>query len=129
MAVRIQNGAVVNFGTFVDETTVTHARLRVGSSLLTTRQLNNARTVAAGGQAQFNVGDIDLVFPAGEFENAGLNALLALALDGSNAITIDAMTSSNNVVNTSGYSQQATANWSRSNEVDLVEEDEEDEED
>lgn len=118
MAVRIQNGAVVGFGVFSAETTVTHARISVGSDILTTRPLTTQRTIAAGGQAQFAVGEIDVVIPANQLLNGGLNALLALALNGTNALNVDLLTDATTVVTTSGYSQQAVTNWTRSNEAD-----------
>ena len=118
MAVRIQNGAKINHGTLASETVVTHGRLRVGNANLAIRPLSSSVTVAAGGQLEFDIGDIDIVFPANEAENAGLNALLALALDGTNELNVDGMTSSSAVITTSGYSQQSTANWTRSNESD-----------
>ena len=119
MAVRIENGAAINFGTFEAETEITHGRISVGNAVLTTRPLANARTIAADGQAQFDVGEIDLIIQAGDLDNAGLNALLALALDGNNELNIDAMTSAADVVDTNGYSQQSTANWNLSNEDDV----------
>lgn len=118
MAIRIENTGVINFGTLAAETVITHGRVSVGTAVLTTRALATARTVAAGGQAQFDAGEIDLVCPAGEFVNAGWNALLALALDGTNELNVDAMTDANTVVSASGYSQQSTAAWSRSEEAD-----------
>ena len=118
MAVRVENGVAVNFGTFGAETTVTHARVSVGTNILTTRPLANQRTIANGGQAEFAVGAIDLVFPANQLENAGLNALLELALDGSNAMLVDLLTNANTVVTTAGYSQQSVTNWTRNNEAD-----------
>ena len=51
-------------------------------------------------------------------ENAGLNALLALAIDGTNAITIKLMTSSTVEVAVSGYSDQDVTDWDLSNESD-----------
>lgn len=118
MAVRIENGAIVNFGTFAAQTTVTHARALVGSAILTTRPLATARTIAANGQAEFAIGEIDLVFPANQMSNAGLNALLAWALDGTNELIIRLMTSSTVEVSTSGYSEQDVSNWTRANESD-----------
>ena len=118
MAVRVQNSATVNFGVFAAATTVTHARLRVGNNTLATRALTNSRAIEAGGQAQFAVGDIDLVFPANQLENAGLNAILAEYFDGTNTLLIDLMTSNTQVVTVSGYSQQSTAGWGRSSESD-----------
>ena len=118
MAVRIQNGATVNFGAFGAQTTVTHARVQVGGSTLTIRPLDNQRTIVANGQAEFPAGDIDLVIPANELENPGLNALLALALNGANAMAVDLMVNANDVVTVGGYSQQSVTNWTLNNEAD-----------
>ena len=118
MAVRVSNTNAVNFGTFDAETTVTHARALVGSDIITTRPLATQRTIAANGQAQFDAGEIDLVFPANELENAGLNALLALALDGTNALTIKLLTNATTEVTTTGYDDQDVAAWTRANEAD-----------
>ena len=118
MAVRIQNTGVVNFGTFLAAATITHARAQVGSDVLTTRPLTTTRTIAIGGQAEFAIGEIDLIFPANQMENAGLNALLALALDGTNSLTIKAMTSSTVEVAVTGYADQDVTGWGLTNEND-----------
>ncbi len=118
MAVRVQNGAVVNFGRLDAETAITHARLLVGGAVLATRPLAVSRTVEAGGDAEFAAGDIDLVFPAGQLEDAGLQALLGLALDGANELAIDAMTDDSTVVAAGGYAQQRSADWDLSTEPD-----------
>ena len=118
MAVRVENTGVLNFGTFLASATVTHARAQVGTAILTTRALTTTRTIAVGGQAEFAIGEIDLLFPANELENAGLNALIALALDGTNSITIKLMTSSTVEVSVSGYSDVDVTGWGRTNESD-----------
>lgn len=118
MAVRVQNSEVINFGTLATETAITHGRLSVGANVLTTRPLTTNRTVAAGGQAQFDIGEIDLFFPSNQLENAGYNALLALAFDGTNSLNIDAMTDASTVVAASGYSQQSSADFDLTNESD-----------
>ena len=120
MAVRVSNGAAVNFGTFAAETTVSHARARVGTDVLVTKALTTQRTIQANGQGQFDIGEIDFVFPVGSdgFANEGLNALLALALDGTNALNIQLMTDDSTVVTTAGYSDQDETNWTRVNEAD-----------
>ena len=118
MAVRIQNGAVLNFGTLLASTTITNARIMYGANIVTTRPLTTNRTIGAGGQAQFSVGEIDLVFPANQLVNAGYNAILAEAFDGTNAFLVDLLTDATTVVTTTGYSQQSSANWPLSNEAD-----------
>ena len=118
MAVRVENGSSEDFGEFVAEVDVTHARASVGSTVLVTRPLTTQRTVAAGGRAEFAVGAIDLVFPSNDLENDGYSALLALAFDGTNSLNIDLMTSDSDVVADSGYSQQAVSHWDRSTEAD-----------
>ena len=118
MAVRVENTGVLNFGTFLAAATVSHARAQVGSDILTTRPLATTRMIAVGGQAEFAVGEIDFLFPANEMINAGLNALIALALDGTNSITIKLMTSSTSEVAVAGYSDVDVTGWGRSNESD-----------
>ena len=118
MAVRIENTGVLNFGTFLAQAVVTHARAQVGAAILTTRPLASTRTIAVGGQAEFAVGEIDLLFPANQMVNAGLNALFALALDGTNAITIKLMTSLTAEVAVAGYADVDVTGWNRSNESD-----------
>ena len=118
MAVRVQNGAILNFGTFLAQTTITHARVTYGANIVTTRPLATNRTIGAGGQAQFAVGEIDLVFPANQLENAGYNGILSEAFDGTNTFLVDLLTNATTVVTTGGYSQQSSANWSLSNEAD-----------
>ena len=118
MAVRIENGEAINFGTLAAETVITHGRVSVGNVVLVTRPLATNRTIAANGQAEFAIGDIDLLFPANEYENGGYQDLLELAFDGTNSFNIDAMTDATTVVATSGYSQQSSANWTTSTESD-----------
>ena len=118
MAVRVQNTNIIAMGTLTAQTVVTHGRLKVGASVLATRALTTQRTVAAGGALQFDAGDIDVIFKSNQLTDAGLNALLALALDGSNEITVEAMTSSTQEITTSGYSEQDVSAWSRSTEND-----------
>ena len=48
--------------------------------------MTTARTVAANGQAAFAIGELDLLFPSGDFGDAGYAAFLALALDGTNVV-------------------------------------------
>ena len=116
MAIRVQNGEAINFGTLVAETVITHARVGFGSATLTTRPLDTDRTVAAGGQAEFAIGEIDLVFPSGQMEDDGISAAWALYF--AQNVWIDAMTSSTDVVATTGYSQQTSSIWGRTQEAD-----------
>ena len=116
MAIRVQNGGNINFGVLLAETIITHARVGFGSNDLTVRSLLTTRTIAIGGQAQFDIGEIDLVFRAGDMLDPGLSDLLNLYF--SQAVYIDAMTSLTDVVATSGYSQQTSNNWSRTQESD-----------
>ena len=118
MAVRVENTGVLNFGTFLAQAVVTHARAQVGTAILTTRALTTTRTIAVGGQAEFAIGEIDLLFPANELENAGLNALIALALDGTNSITVKLMTSATVEVAVGGYADVDVTGWGRTNEND-----------
>ena len=116
MAVRVQNGESLNFGTFSAEVTVTHARVGFGSQTLVVRPLATDRTVAAGREPEFLAGDIQLVFPSGEMEDTGLSALLGTYF--SQAVWVDLMTDPLTVVSDSGYSQQTSSTWNRSVESD-----------
>ena len=118
MAVRVSNGAAENFGTFATEVDVSHFRARVGSDVLFTAALTTARTVAADGQAEFAIGELDLLFPSADLADDGYSALLALAFDGTNAFDVDLMTDSTTVVSASGYAQQAVTSWTRATEID-----------
>ena len=118
MAVRVSNGAAENFGTFATEVDVSHFRGTIGTTEFFTAALTTARTVAADGQAEFAIGELDLLFPSGDFGDAGYSAFLALALDGTNVVLVDLLTDATTVVSASGYSQQDVTNWTRATEVD-----------
>ena len=118
MAVRIENGAVENFGDVTASTTITHFRGLIGSAVLFTATLTTQRTIAAGRSAEFAIGELDVLFPSADLDDAGYNALLALALNGTNAVTIKLMTSSTVEVADSGYSDRAVTSWTRANETD-----------
>ena len=116
MAVRVQNGEVLNFGVFGAAATVTHARVGFGSTTLATAALGSERSVSSGSSLEFAVGDIDLVFPSGALEDAGLSGLLALYF--AQDVWVDLMTDASTVVAVSGYAQQTSSVWSRSVESD-----------
>ena len=118
MAVRASNGAVENFGDVTAAVTITHFRGLVGSAVLFTATLTTQRTVAAGRSAEFAIGELDILFPSADLDDAGYNALLALALDGTNAITVKLMTDSTTEVADSGYSDRDVVSWTRANETD-----------
>ena len=118
MAVRVQNTNDIMMGTLATETVVTHGRARVGSHILATRLLATERTVAAGGQLQFSAGDIDFIFKKHQLVDVGLEALLELAFDGTNEVTVVGMTSSSVEISASGYSDQDVSEWSLSIEND-----------
>ena len=58
--------------------------------------------------------------------NNGYEDLLDLAFDGTNSFNVDLLTSSSQVVNVSGYSQQQVTAWTTSTESDLEADTEED---
>ena len=119
MAVRIQNTNEIDFGDVADaEVTITHGRVSVGTDVLATRALTTSRVIPVGEAMKFDATEVDLVVRSGEFENAGFEALLELAREGTNELTFDAMTSSTVVVSDSGYSQQTTAAFDFSTEAD-----------
>ena len=118
MAVRVQNGEILNFGNFGAAATVTHGRISIGADVLTVRPLAVNRDIALGGQAEFAIGEIDLLHPSNQYENAGWNALLALAFNGVNSFNVDLMTDDSTVVAVAGYGQQASTDWDLSTEAD-----------
>ena len=116
MAVRVQNGEALNFGTFTGTVTVTHARIGHGSTTLVVRPLAAERTVNSGAALEFIAGDIDLVFPSGQLEDTGLSALLGTYF--SQSVWVDLMTGPTTVVSDSGYSRQTSSTWTRNVESD-----------
>lgn len=116
MAVRVENGEVLNFGVFGADATVTHARVGFGTTTLVSAALGKERSVPSGASLEFAVGDIDLVFPSGDMEDDGLSAVLALYF--AQEVWVDLMTDSSTVVSVSGYSQQTSSTWTRSVESD-----------
>ena len=116
MATRVQNESVVNFGTLATETVITHARVGFGANELTVQPLATPRTVVAGGEAEFGIGEIDLVFPSGDMQDAGMSDLLALYF--AQDLWVDGMTDDSTVVVASGYSQQTSSDWARTQEAD-----------
>ena len=119
MAVRIENTNEIDFGDVADaEVTMTHARVSVGTDVLAIRAVTTTRVIPVGEAMKFDAAEMDLLVRSGEFEDAGFQALLELALEGTNELTFDAMTSSTAVVSDSGYSQQTTAAFDFSTEAD-----------
>lgn len=116
MAIRVENGAAVEFGPLDTETVVTHARVGFGSQVLVVRSLASNKTVPANRTAVFDIGDIDLVFPSGQLEDDGLTEVLKLYF--AQNVWIDIMTDDSTVVSAGGYSQQTLNNWTRTKEND-----------
>ena len=116
MAIRVQNSEVANFGALAAETVITHGRIGFGTETLAVRPLTTPRTVAAGGQAEFAIGEIDIVFPSNELSDGGYSELLALYF--ARSVWIDAMTDDSTVVAAVGYSQQTSSNWGLTQEND-----------
>ena len=69
-------------------------------------------------QLQFSAGDIDFIFKKHQLVDVGLEALLELAFDGTNEVTVVGMTSSSVEISASGYSDQDVSEWSLSIEND-----------
>ena len=116
MAIRVENGAEVEFGPLDAETVVTHARVGFGTQVLTVRPLAQNKTIDANGKGVFDIGDIDLVFPSGQLDDDGLSEVLKLYFE--QAVWIDIMTDDSTVVSAGGYSQQTLNNWTRTKEND-----------
>ena len=116
MTVRIENGAVANFGTFAAAAAVTHFRIKHGSITLLTRPLSTAQTIAINREGQFAIGAIDLTVPEGEWDLAGARDLVDALFDGVNSFEIELLTSSSVEVSVSGYASVSTASWTKTNE-------------
>ena len=117
MAIRIQNGEILNFGTFAAAARVTHARIgRSSSTTMVTKALTTPRTIAINGSAQFAIGEIDLVYPKNQMDDAGMKDMLDYHFARSQIVEL--MTSATAVVAVSGYSQQASTSWTSSTESD-----------
>ena len=122
MAVRVQNGANINFGTFGAEATVSHVRIRRASDngQPVVKALSSPVAVGSGEQFQIDAGNLDIVYPAGDLGNTHMRAVVEAywGSGGSLSMEIDAMTDSSTPVAVSGYSQQSTSDWDISTEAD-----------
>ena len=117
MAIRIQNGEILNFGTFAAAARVTHARVgRSGSTTMVTKALTTPRSIAINGSAQFAIGEIDLVYPKNDMNDAGMKDMLDYHFARSQVVEL--MTSSSVVVAVTGYSNQSSTSWTSSIESD-----------
>ncbi len=123
MAIRVENGAGLNFGTFGAAATVSHIRIRRGSDdgQPVVKALGTPVTVAVNEQFAINPGNLDIVYPAGDLTNAHMLALVEgyWGTTGSRtSMEIDAMTDASTVVSVSGYAQQSTNDWDVTQEND-----------
>ena len=118
MAVRIQNTAEINFGNAGAAVTITHWRIRKGTVNLVLRGVATSRTLAVGQPMKVEAGEIDVVFPKGQCEDAGIQDAWNNWFTGGGGVLIDLMTSDANVVAVSGYSQQTVAAFTLSIEND-----------
>ena len=117
MAVRVQSQAIISFGTMAVMVTATHVRIQKAGVTPVVKQLDSSVVVAANEVLRIPSGSIDMVYPRGEFTDAHMRAMIDPYWDGE-TFQIDLMTSSTNVISTSGYSQQTYSNWAISTEAD-----------
>ena len=117
MAIRVQLGQDLSFGTMSAEVVATHGRFQKAGAVPVVKQLAAAVTVAAGRPARVPAGMLDVVYPAGELTNAHVRAVVEPYWDGE-TFQIDLMTDANTVVNDSGYGQQTNNDWDISEEAD-----------
>ena len=117
MAVRVQNGADINFGTFATAVTVSHIRIQKSGAAPSVKALQ--ADVAVGANENFRIpeGDLDVLYPSGDLSDAHMDALVKSYWNGE-TFQIDAMTDDSTVVTASGYSQQTTSDWDFSTEND-----------
>ena len=122
MAVRVQNGADINFGTFGAAATVTHVRVRRASDdgQPVVAQLSASVAVASDEQFQIDEGNLDFLYPSGDMGDTHMQAVVEAywGSGGSLSMEIDAMTDATTVVSVSGYSQQTFGDWDVSTETD-----------
>ena len=122
MAVRVQNGADINFGTFGAAATVTHIRIRRASDngQPVVKALASSVAVAANTPFQIDENNLDILYPSGDLTDAHMKAVVESywGVGGTLNMEIDAMTDATTVVAVSGYSQQSTSDWGISTETD-----------
>ena len=116
MTVRVQNAANMNFGTFGAATTVTHARIKDGNTVLGTRALSASVTIPQNREFQIPANSLDFVFPEGHFSDAGMQEIAEAYFTSSKQLEVELLTNANTEVTTSGYSSQTTSSWSISTE-------------
>ena len=116
MAIRAEPTGQITFGRLAAETTATHGRVMRGNKALLVRELTDPVTVAANGQLVIDAGAIDIVFPAGELMNDGIEDAWQDYFD--SGVQVDLMTDAVTVIATSGYSQQTHSAWTLTQEAD-----------
>ena len=117
MAIRVELGQDLSFGTMSAEVMVTHGRFQKAGAVPVVKQLAAVVTVPAGRRAQVPDNMLDVVYPAGELTNAHVRAVVELYWS-TETFQIDLMTDADTVVNDSGYSQQTNDDWDISEEAD-----------
>ena len=118
MAIRVQTQSDVNFGTMTAAVRVTHFRIQQNNnSNPVVKELSTPLEVEANRELVIPSGELDLVYPAGEFNNPHMNAIITPYYDGV-TFKLDAMTDENTVVSVGGYSQQTYSDWQISSEDD-----------
>ena len=125
-AVRIENAAVVSFGTFAAAVTLTGYDVldAVDDAVIfpykTFRNSSGVEItidVEAGAPVQYSIGTFDMICIAGEANNAGLNNILRAGFEARD-IKIRLYTSSTQQVTDSGYSVPTVTNFTFTNEAD-----------
>ena len=117
MAVRVQSADDLEFGTMAAEVTVSHYRIMKGSTVVTIDELASTQTIAVGDPLRMPSGLLDIVYKAGELDNAGLLAMVTDYWDGE-TFAVDILTDASTVVSDSGYTQQSRSNFAISQEND-----------
>ena len=113
MTIRVQNTALVNFGTVTATVTITHVGLQRGSETEIVKQLPAALTYAAQQELVIPAGDLDVVYPDGDLGDDHMDALVKSwwGATGTAAIKINLKTDATTNVATTGYSQQTVSAW------------------
>ena len=117
MAVRAENTNPINLGVLDAATRVTHFRVSKAGHTLVTRALTAPVNVPANRSFEFPAKMLDLVFPKGQMEDAGIQAAWQAYLNA--GVRVDALTDANTVVSAGGYTQATGVNaWTYSTEND-----------
>ena len=107
MAIRVQTQDHLVFGIMAAGVTATHGRFQKAGAAPVVKQLADPVTAAAGERLRVPSGSLDIVYPAGETNNAHMRALVQPYWYGEE-VQVDLMTDDSTVVDDTGYASRPT---------------------